>query len=173
MDAENDKSKYERLIAAFEPLLMYEDEKRLREELRKLEAEMMPLQEKRRELVKDIRKILRNRKNITDYVKTGLPKIELFDEYLKRQEVQPLNPSMKLGDAIEAIIKTDGPQFQKDIINKIRNAEIRLSEKNPYPVIYAAVYRDKEKRFKILPDGRVDLALKAKGNQPATKQGLP
>jgi len=76
---------------------------------------------------------------------------------------------MSIGNAIEAIILSDGPQKQKALIDRMRAEGVKISTSSPYSVLKNAILRDKRKRFKVLEDGRVDVVKKAENKKPASR----
>jgi hypothetical protein len=69
-----------------------------------------------------------------------------------------IHPSSKIGDAVYSILKTSpAPLDKNDIIERLRAANIRISLKSPRTVLNTAIKTDKQKRFEVLDDGRVDL----------------
>jgi len=77
---------------------------------------------------------------------------------LQKTALSEINPSSKIGDALYAILKASpAPLDKNDIIEKLRMANIRISMKNPRNVLNTAIKNDRQKRFEILDDGRVDL----------------
>ena len=123
-----------------------------RDEIIRLQAEIAKLMQKRNTLLKESKDILATVKQYSN-----LSKEEYAEKFFSEVPILLLTSDMQIGDAMEVIIKTQGAQFQKDIIAKIRSTGIRLSEKAPYVVIGNIVRHDKQKRFKILKDGRVGL----------------
>ncbi len=147
-------------------LLGVDEELTLRAELRKVEMEMAVLQSKRRELVEKIEHQLLKRKAFREAV--GKSNIDdIVGMFGKMVENPPLKSTMNLGDALEVILKADGPQRQKAIIEKIRIAGIKLSEKNPYVTLHAVIHRDARKRFVVLKDKRVGLVGQKNERQPS------
>lgn len=69
-----------------------------------------------------------------------------------------IHPSSKIGDAVYSILKASPAPLEKnDIIERLRSANIRISLKSPRNVLNTAIKTDKQKRFEVLDDGRVDL----------------
>ena len=69
-----------------------------------------------------------------------------------------IHPSSKIGDALYSILKASpAPLEKEDIIERLRAANIRISLKSPRNVLNTAIKTDKQKRFEVLDDGRVDL----------------
>ena len=81
------------------------------------------------------------------------PKLEIPPELLFSQNTT-------IGNAMEIMLKQRGPLTQREIIDWLREAKIRISERNPHVTIANAIRKDKKKRFRKLKDRRV--ALKSK-----------
>lgn len=74
------------------------------------------------------------------------------------QEVKHTSgPNAKIGDAMEAVLKDAGPLVTRDLIDRLRQRNIRLSEKYPRVVITMTIKQDKAKRFNRLADKRIAL----------------
>ncbi len=136
--------------------------KKIKQERIRIASQMSRLRKRDSELAKESNAILhryRSPKELTP---------DEVDALFANAWFMPLSSSMSLGDAVEALLRKEGPSFQKDIIEAIREAGIRLSEKAPYVVIGRIVKHDSKNRFKILKDGRVALR---KENEKADAKG--
>ncbi|MCX6120059.1 MAG: hypothetical protein NTX44_00365 [Ignavibacteriales bacterium] len=69
-----------------------------------------------------------------------------------------LTPSTKIGDAMQLILfGMNEPLSKNEIIEKLRQYNIRLSMKHPRVVLNTALKNDKQNRFKVSEDGMVSL----------------
>lgn len=134
----------------------------LRMRLAMTNAKIETLQKHRSAILRQIRKVFRpysiEQPKDNDLVSTYL-RMLMDEEGIVRSD-------MTLGDAMEKIIKEHGPQSQKDLIERIRAAGIRLSERNPYISLGAAIRNDAKKRF-VRVEGRV--ALRKENEQADAK----
>lgn len=122
-------------------------------EVAMIDGQIASLQKRRNDILKEIDSLRLNFKKAFD------PKTleELFPKVAKYAPSPIIRSNMKIGDAMEMIIKAEGAQFQKDLIAKIRNVGIRISEKSPYVVMGYVINHDSRTRFQVLEDGRVGL----------------
>ena len=120
--------------------------------------EIQSLQMKKAEIVKKMDEFIENLS-----VLSGLPK-ERWEKSMLNVHFSLIGKS--IGDAIELIIKSEGPQTQKALIDKMRAEGVKISAKAPYAVIKNAILRDSRKRFKLLDDGRVDLGKRKENKKP-------
>ncbi len=121
-------------------------------EVTKIDADLVALLHRRNVIVNGLEQYLIGIEQITQKTRQ-----QLFKEALMEAPPPLLNSNMTIGDAMATIISNEGPQFQKDLIEKITVAGIKISKKNPYNVIGNAIRTDKQRRFKTLEDGRVAL----------------
>lgn len=73
-----------------------------------------------------------------------------------------LNPHFTIGDAIERILKECRPLTRAEILAKLKQAKVPISETNARIVVFNAVTRDKKNRFIILENGKVTLRKEIK-----------
>ncbi len=121
-------------------------------EVNNIDGEILALQHKRNTLVMGLESGILGIEQITQKSRQ-----QLFKEAFLDVPPPLLNSNMTIGDAIATILSNEGPQFQKDIIEKITIAGIKISKKSPYNVIGNTIRTDKQRRFKTLKDGRVAL----------------
>jgi chaperonin cofactor prefoldin len=123
-------------------------------EVSQLTAQINSLTERRDHLLKHINQLIAKLEEFRG--KKHLPKAPDFVKILSDcLPEDALRSNMKIGDAMELILSYGDPLTQKEIIERIRAAGIRLSEKAPYVVIGNIIRNDKEGRFERLKDGRV------------------
>ena len=83
------------------------------------------------------------------------PKLEIPPELL-------FKPNTTIGDAMEIMLKQRGQLTQREIIDWLHEAKVRISERNPHVTIANVIRKDRKQRFRRLKNGRVALAKKKK-----------
>jgi hypothetical protein len=80
-------------------------------------------------------------------------------KYEKRPVV---GPNARIGNAMQSILEEYGPLAASELIPKLRERNVRLSERSPNAVITMTIRQDQAKRFKRLADGIIRLAKEGK-----------
>lgn len=97
---------------------------------------------------------------IYKYLKEKYPSMSLPTINIPPELRFNLGVNTKIGDAVEIVLSERGALTQREIIELLREANVRLSLKHPHIVLANTMKRDKAKRFKKLKDGRITLAKK-------------
>ncbi|MGD1046889.1 MAG: hypothetical protein ABR936_16410 [Bacteroidota bacterium] len=121
------------------------------DEIKLLNKDIEDLQEKKKLLLKSLKSYLESRSNLRKLN----PDIKVED--LKLPSELFLGTNTKIGDAIESILTEHGSMARKDLLALLQKSGVRISPKNPRVVLFNALVKDTNKRFRMLKDGRVVL----------------
>ena len=141
-------------------------EKEIKQTAKKLVAQWERISEKQRTLDEEERDILGKLKSLKAMYEllTGKELHLRLPHFATPVEPMPTEgPNAKLADAIEAVLVAEKkPLRRREIIDRLRQKNVRLSLKNPRNVVAGAISRDKRNRFVSLKDGRVTLATEGR-----------
>ena len=132
-------------------------------ELGKVAQELNWLPTEKRRLLKKLEDIL----TTLELLREKDPTISLDNLDIPLELKVRIAPGSSIADAMEAILKEFGPMKTAEMILKLREFQISISEKNARIVIRNAIKRDTKQRFILDEEKRIDLA---RGNEKdATK----
>jgi hypothetical protein len=74
-------------------------------------------------------------------------------------------PKMTIGDAMEKVLKERGSLSKAELMEMLLRGKVLTNRKTSRILVANAITRDGRKRFKVMSDGKVQLAEKSKNGQ--------